>query len=223
MKYDFYARTPQERRTRIISAQQVLFKRILRDLTFTSAVEIGPGFGGFAHYCRARGVDYFAAEENEQLAMDLRGEGFSIIKDALNESPLKKSSDLLFMSHVIEHFPSWQDATSNLKGVCARHLTDGGHIVLLFPDVSWSPRSFYYDYTHSFPTTLISVERMCEDLGFKTIRKGHYIGRWIYCWRFMHLLYYCLPKMLLGDSIRSRMEFTFAVHGFLVVRYMPTN
>ena len=72
MKYDHYTTASDASRDRIIRAQQILFGKILRGLRFSSALEIGPGFGGFAEYCKLRGIEYRAVEENRQLALSLQ-------------------------------------------------------------------------------------------------------------------------------------------------------
>ncbi len=218
MKFDHYDMASEMTRRYIIRAQQVLFGKILKGLTFASALEIGPGFGGFAEFCSGKNITYKGVEANTQLAERLKARGHDIvIQSAEAFAPPAGQFDLLFAAHVIEHLGCYETVSRTLKQLC-KGVSSRGHVVLLFPDVRWSPSQFYTDPTHVYPTSLCSVNRMLNDLSMPVVRSGHYVGRWLGCWKALWLLHRMMPTWLLPDDIGGRIDPMWSAHGFVVAR-----
>lgn len=216
MKYDFYNQATATRRSRIIRAQQVLYRRILGHTLFSSALEIGPGYGGFAEFCRRRGVAYQAVEQNSKLSTQLSDEGFIVHTANAASLPVSLDQfDLIMLSHVVEHLGTHQDV-EHVLGELLAHLTPNGRLVLLFPAVDWEPLHFYGDYTHTFPTTLRALRKLLGDLGLHPLRAGHYVGRWTRGWRALWLAHRLMPTWLLPTELADAIADRFAVHAYLV-------
>lgn len=217
MKYDFYNTLFQHRRERIIRAQQTLYGKILSGFTFSSALEVGPGLGGFAEFCTRRQIDYTAVEANDRLAEQLRQQGHRVIAADIRSCQLPRDQrwELVMLSHVLEHMDSYVsmvEALTRLIGV----LTNNGLLVILCPDVRWSPNPFHIDPTHQVPTTLQSVPRMLMDLDMRVLRKGHYVGRWLRGWRLLWMAHRLSPWWLLPDDVAASLESLFSVCCYIV-------
>lgn len=218
MRYDFYDTASKARRERIVRAQQLLYRRVLGDNVFSSALEIGPGYGGFAEYCRRRDIAYQAVEQNSALSAHLRREGFVIHTADAAELPEGVGPfDLIMLSHVVEHLGTYRDVERILAELIAR-LTPEGRIALLFPAVDWEPLHFHGDYTHTFPTTLRAIRKLIVDLGLRPLQSGHYVGRWTRGWRGLWLVHRLMPTWLLPTETADAIADRFAVHAFCVAR-----
>lgn len=219
MRYSFYASTPESTRSRILAAQQLLYRRILVGIPFESALEIGPGLGGFAKYCADRAIRYQAMEQNPTLAEQLCNRGFQVQTGDVNDiKPGIGHFDLVFASHVIEHVGDWRAAWRVLDRLLAC-LNKNGHLVMLFPDVGLTtPRNHYADYTHTFPTTQRAVRRMLYDLGACCIREGYYIGRWVRGWRLFWIAHRMLPDWLLSTRRAEQLADLFAPHAYCIAK-----
>ena len=218
MKYDHYLIISKTHRDVIIRSQLQLFRKILHGVPFSSAIEIGPGFGGFARYCADRGIHYSAIEENPTIAENLRTAGHMVhLSDVRSFNAQLGPVDLVFASHVIEHLGSyWEAATVLRKSLGWLH--PGGYMALLFPEVELSWRQFCRDYTHTFPTTVRSVSKLAHDTGADVVRSSHYVGRWVSTWRLLWWTRYMLPTALLPWSLVEKIDDLFMVNGFCVLR-----
>ena len=218
MTYDFYTDVSPSGRARIISAQQQLYRKVLNGITFATTFEVGPGYGGFAEFCSQRNVAYRGLELNPTLAEALRRKGHHVDCGPATELPgdLEKV-DLILLSHVIEHLGRHQDVAAVLRNLFAR-LAPGGHLALLFPDVYWSPRPFNSDYTHAFPTTLVSVVRLCTDLGGACVRQGHYVGRFLKPWKLLWLVHELMPTCILPGPLAGKLAHLFSAHAYCIVQ-----
>jgi len=217
MKYDFYNTLSQRSRERIIRAQQALYGKILSGFTFSSALEVGPGYGGFAEFCSCRRIDYVAVEANDRLAEPLRQKGHEVIAADIRfwQVPSIRRWDLVMLSHVLEHMDSYATAVEVLVKLIGV-LTNNGLLVILCPDVRWSPKPFHIDPTHQVPTTLQSLVRMLGDLDMRILRQGHYVGRWLRGWRLLWAAHRVGPCWMLPDSLGASLDSLFSVNCHLV-------
>lgn len=133
-------------------------------------LEIGPGHGYFAEVCRERGFDYYYCDTSPSVHRKMADLGFkgelglvTEIADRLGEF------DLIWMSHVLEHSPSWLDARSMVD--CSRRLlSESGSLVVISPDLlSWKDEFWNVDWSHGYPTTIRNVSQLLSDVGFDDI------------------------------------------------------
>ena len=89
-------------------------------------------------------------------------------------SQIDKKFDLIWMSHILEHSPTWVDAR-NLLDNTRMLLAENGSIVVVGPDaIDWGRQFWNIDATHGYPTTLRNVIQLCDDVGLRTcIAKYH--------------------------------------------------
>ncbi len=218
MIYDHYASVDDSRRHSIIRAQGQLYAKMLRNIPFRCAFEGGPGYGGFAHYCRNAGAAYQAVEENSELATYLNAQGFSVKTGNLRDyTAADQSYDLIVYSHVIEHIGTGKEVLEFLSK-SLQWLKPAGHLLLLVPDVQMSPRQYFADYTHVFPTTRFGVRNLCMDLGTTLVRDGYYVGRWLHGWRMLGLFYRAVPWLALPTRWRQQLDCRLAISAYCLVR-----
>lgn len=80
-----------------------------------------------------------------------------------------KKFDLIWLSHVLEHSPTWVDARQLLSDV-AGLLSQTGTIVIIGPDAQCWRREFWnVDATHGFPSTLRNVVQLADDVGLSVV------------------------------------------------------
>jgi SAM-dependent methyltransferase len=131
-------------------------------------LEIGPGEGHFARYCRSVGVNYKGIERSPNLQKRLQTEGFDV--DLGTAPPLPyddESFSLVCMMAVIEHMSSYEQAFMLLTE-SYRVLKPGGKLVVSAPDYLRCGIDFvYWDYTHSFQTTELRIRQILVDSGFQ--------------------------------------------------------
>ena len=82
--------------------------------------------------------------------------------------------DMVWMSHVLEHSPSWLEARSMVDA--ARSLLKGGGVlVVVSPDLlSWRHQFWNVDATHGYPTTLRNVVQLLGDVGLVEVLARHH-------------------------------------------------
>ncbi|MEE8099756.1 MAG: class I SAM-dependent methyltransferase [Hyphomicrobium sp.] len=218
MKYDHYTKGADWRRRLHVWSQLSLFQKLLRRMEFESALEIGPGHGEFASFCRQRQVRYKAVEEHPAIASALARQGYDVIVSDIGTLTQHLGTfDLIVMSHVLEHLGSYHDAARALKSLMAM-LKPAGHIVLLFPDVQWSPAPFYNDYTHTFPTTIRAVRTLCEDIGGSCVRVGHYVGPWLRPWKLIWLVHRIMPTWILPHTWGAELDSMLMINAYCIAR-----
>jgi len=137
--------------------------------------EIGPGHGYFADHCRERGIDYEFCDTSPAVVASMNELGHKGYLGLVHEvySQLGKY-DLVWMSHVLEHSPTWLDAR---KMVDTAHelLSAGGVAVVVSPDVlNWRREFWNVDWSHGYPTSIRNVSQLCNDVGFKNIDAIHH-------------------------------------------------
>ena len=153
-------------------------------------IEIGPGLGHFAMECINRKISYIGFEPSKILQKKLQQKNINVIDAFVPPIPLKdKSCDLVYASMILEHFPSYIEA-SNFALEVARVLKDGGCVCLVVPNYIVSKEFFFeMDYTHSFITTKRRVTNLLRDADIKVIDVQHVIGWfWVKSNFFHHIL-----------------------------------
>jgi SAM-dependent methyltransferase len=183
----FYANFYQDRGSRAgLALEQMLVRRLLtriaRHVPAGGAVlELGPGAGVFAELCRDAGYQYSAIEGNDARAAEMRDEGFDTIAGRFPPINAPDASlDCIFSKHVLEHMSSWQDLDQLLQSA-RKCLKPGGIIVSICPDAFSQGAQFWnIDYSHVFPTTAISLQKLLVDCGFDVLgieyTSGPFIG-----------------------------------------------
>jgi SAM-dependent methyltransferase len=218
MKYDYFFRVSQLKRRRSLYSSAILYRKLLYGIKFSNALEIGPGFGAFAQFCRSRNIEYCGIEENATCSVELRKQGIKIVGGSVQDVGEDLGRfDLVFMAHVLEHLGPHQQASEVLSKLL-RLLEPNGHIVLIFPDIRWSPRQFFGDYTHTFPTSLLTVRSLCMDLNTTIVKSGNFVGHWLRCWTPLWLMHKLLPVWLLPDRIASEVDCLFMTNGYCIAR-----
>lgn len=138
-------------------------------------LEVGPGLGLFAEVCRERGHDYRFVDTSSAIHRELTDRGFEGYLCALEDLNQEQSRfDVVWMSHVLEHSPSWLDARQMLASAFER-LSHEGVVVVVSPDLLSLKREFWNsDATHGYPTTLKNVAQLLLDVGFGTVDAWHH-------------------------------------------------
>jgi SAM-dependent methyltransferase len=82
--------------------------------------------------------------------------------------------DVVYMSHVLEHCPSWLEARQLLDD-CRMVLNNGGSLVIVSPDVlNWKFEFWNVDWSHGYPTSIRNISQLCSDVGFTNIKAMHH-------------------------------------------------
>ncbi|NTV63541.1 MAG: class I SAM-dependent methyltransferase [Oscillochloris sp.] len=133
-----------------------------------SLLEIGPGHGNFASVCAKAGYTYAALDINLHLLHALQARSHSGVRALAPLLPVASGSyDIVFASHVIEHSPTYRDASAFLSEL-ARTLATGGVVVLVAPDYLALREDFWNcDYSHGFVTTRRRLRQIMRDCGLE--------------------------------------------------------
>jgi hypothetical protein len=174
---DYMQREPHPRNAVFIKRWHgKLLKFALKDLKHApkSVLEIGPGHGYFAEHCREAGFTYEFCDTSPAVLSKMSELGFrghlGLIQDV---SPNLKKYDMIWMSHVLEHSPTWL-AAREMVATCRELLSDQGFIVVVGPDaLSWRREFWNVDWSHGYPTTLRNVIQILNDAGYKNISGYH--------------------------------------------------
>ncbi len=140
-----------------------------------SVSEIGPGHGYFAEHCRSRGMAYEFCDTSPAVFEKMNGLGFKGHLGMLHDvSASLRRYDIIWMSHVLEHSPSWIDARQLIAD--ARELLSlHGEIVVVSPDVlSWRREFWNVDWSHGYPTSVRNVSQLCSDVGLTNVNARHH-------------------------------------------------
>ena len=107
---------------------------IIRRLRDTGRLlEIGPGFGAFAHLAKQGGFEVEAVEMDERCSEFLKGTlGIrTVVTDRVSSAvPQLGRYDVVTLWHVLEHLP---DAWESLRALASR-LDEGGFLVITTPN-----------------------------------------------------------------------------------------
>jgi SAM-dependent methyltransferase len=138
-------------------------------------LEIGPGHGYFASACREQGLDYTYCDTSPSVHRKMNELGFSGQLGLLHELEVPTQRfDLIWMSHVLEHSPTWLDARS-LVDEAKNRLAPGGSLVVISPDIlSWRREFWNVDWSHGYPTSLRNVSQLMDDVGLDVVDGRHH-------------------------------------------------
>jgi SAM-dependent methyltransferase len=138
-------------------------------------LEIGPGHGYFAKHCKSNGLTYEFCDTSPAVFNKMQQLGFAghlgMLSDLL---PKLGKYDVVYMSHVLEHCPSWLEARQLLDD-CRMVLNNGGSLVIVSPDVlNWKFEFWNVDWSHGYPTSIRNISQLCSDVGFTNIKAMHH-------------------------------------------------
>ena len=175
---NYIRREPHERSKKFISNwHKKLLKHALSDMgdLVKNVLEIGPGHGYFATHVVDMGMKYEFVDTSPAVYAKMKNEGFDghlgTVGDFLDST---NSFDLIWLSHVLEHSPTWVDARNLLSDI-AGLLSPTGRIVIIGPDAQCWGREFWnIDATHGFPTTLRNVAQLADDVGLSVVQARHH-------------------------------------------------
>ena len=175
---DYMQREPHPRNTVFIKRWHGrLLKLALRDLDHApkSILEIGPGHGYFAEHCRDAGFTYEFCDTSPAVLSKMSELGFrghlGLVQDV---APNLGKYDMIWMSHVLEHSPTWL-AAREMVSTCQDLLSEEGLVVVIGPDaLSWRREFWNVDWSHGYPTTVRNVSQLLNDVGLKNIVARHH-------------------------------------------------
>ena len=175
---DYMQREPHPRNAVFIKRWHgKLLKLALKDVAQTprSVLEIGPGHGYFAEHCRDAGFTYEFCDTSPAVLSKMNELGFEghlgLIQDI---APNLGKYDMIWMSHVLEHSPTWL-AAREMVSTCRELLSDQGFVIVVGPDaLSWRREFWNVDWSHGYPTTVRNVSQMYNDVGLKDIVGFHH-------------------------------------------------
>ena len=140
-----------------------------------NVLEVGPGHGYFASHVVEKGMNYEFVDTSPAVYDKMTSQGFIGhlgTVGIIQSSP--KRFDLIWLSHVLEHSPTWVEARQLVSDV-ANLLSPTGRIVIVGPDAQCFRREFWnIDATHGFPTTLRNVAQLADDVGLSVINADHH-------------------------------------------------
>lgn len=138
-------------------------------------LEIGPGHGYFAEHCQAKGFTYEFCDTSSAVLGKLSALGFKGHLGLLHELNLSANQyDIIWMSHVLEHSPTWL-AAREMVDAAQQLLVHNGALVIVSPDIlSWRREFWNVDCSHGYPTSVRNVVQLCSDVGFQKISGFHH-------------------------------------------------
>lgn len=130
-------------------------------------LEVGYGHGYFADLVVKRGWSYVAADISDPIIEYGAGRGHEVVRpENLDQDA---TFDVVWMSHVLEHSQSWEQA----RDMCefySRLLRPGGVLISIGPDyLSWKNQFWAVDFSHGYPTTRRNCVQLFNDLGLENI------------------------------------------------------
>jgi SAM-dependent methyltransferase len=129
-------------------------------------LEIGPGKGKFAEFCKKNNLRYVGIEANKVIADRLSSKGLEVFVGSVPPIQINKKFDIIYFDQVLEHMNSKKEAFL-LMAECYKKLEDDGLIIIRTPDITYWGSDFYIpDYTHSFPVSKESINQLGIDSGF---------------------------------------------------------
>jgi len=139
----------------------------------TSVLEVGPGWGAFATLCREREIIYEFIDNSPAISELMIAEGFAGQYGATDDLQ-KIQASTIWMSHVLEHSPTWKEARDMLSHL-SEIAQEGTRIVIIGPDfLSWRSEFFNVDSTHGYPTTLRNCVQLMQDVGLRVVFAKHH-------------------------------------------------
>ena len=162
---DYVRREPHPRNAVFIAKWHGKLLRIaLKDeYPVKRILEIGPGHGYFAEHCKSNGLIYEFCDTSPAVFNKMEELGYT-----------GHLYDMVYMSHVIEHSPSWIDARKLLED-CRKVLNSNGRLVIVSPDLlSWKHEFWNVDWSHGYPTSVRNLSQLCSDVGYINIEAKHH-------------------------------------------------
>ena len=137
-------------------------------------LEIGPGHGYFAKHCKSKGLNYEFCDTSPAVFNKMQQLGYAGHLGLLSDLvPKLGKYAMVYMSHVIEHSPSWVEARQLLDD-CRKVLNTHGTVVIVSPDVlNWKFEFWNVDWSHGYPTSLRNLSQLCSDVGCTDIEAKH--------------------------------------------------
>jgi len=172
---EFASNKPSKLGLRALRFQQSqLLERVIAQTgEVTSVLEVGPGWGAFATLCREREIIYEFIDNSPAISELMIAEGFAGQCGATDDLQ-KIQASTIWMSHVLEHSPTWKEARDMLSHL-SEIAREGTRIVIIGPDfLSWRSEFFNVDSTHGYPTTLRNVVQLVQDVGLTVSYARHH-------------------------------------------------
>jgi len=181
--------------------------RIGKDNKKIKLLEIGHGRGEFADTLsylakkEKKNLQYIGIESNYTLSQNAKKKGYQILNIKIPPFPKSKSIkdfDIIYMSHVLEHFSGYNEASAVLQFIY-KSLKKDGFFVLFAPDyLDYKEDYFTVDYSHEFILMTRRIKHLFTDHGF-TIKKikysrGNFLSPWT---RFIYFFHF-LIKLIAG-------------------------
>ena len=119
-----------------------------------SILEIGSGYCQKTEFLNSIGFNNITGvEKNEALVEQAKARNYKVVTlDEFESNYSDKKFDLLFLSHIIEHF-QYQDLKEFLEHYLG-YLNDQGHLIVATPIIN---DNFYDDFDHVKPYTHLSI------------------------------------------------------------------
>jgi len=138
-------------------------------------LEIGPGHGYIAMLCKQHDIEYEFVDTSPAVVSKLSDMGFSghlgMVGDVCTNH---ETYDFIWLSHVLEHSPTWLDARELLLCL-SKKLGVSGQLIIIGPDSqSWRREFYNCDATHGYPTSLRNVVQLIDDVGMEYLVASHH-------------------------------------------------
>ena len=137
------------------SLENKTIKILLKDVNRNSSIlEVGSGYGQKTEFLHSIGFNNVTGvEKNEALVDQAKAKNFSVYTlDEFEKSCSGKEYDVLFLSHIIEHF-QYHDLKEFLEHYLD-YLKDDGRLLIATPVLN---DNFYDDFDHVKPYTHLSI------------------------------------------------------------------
>ena len=131
-------------------------------------LDIGCATWKFYEDMHISNINYYGLEYNKEMIEICKQKGLNVISHDLNSWTIPfedKKFDVIYCSHVIEHFPTTMQI--KLFQEFNRILKDDWRIIIFTP--TWYHFSFIDDETHVRWHSHISLPALANNTGFKTI------------------------------------------------------
>ncbi len=125
-------------------------------------------------FANHKGITYLGHEMNVAQAAHLQAEGHAVTAATIPPIPAGKPTQVIWLSHVLEHAVDFREAKNMLRA-CYERLDTDGYIVIIAPDVThWHAHFWTVDWSHGFPTSSNRVEQLLHETGFSVHRNLHH-------------------------------------------------
>jgi len=143
-------------------------------------LDIGSGRGEYKKPFEDAGLRYTGVDAEPE-------KDFIYQSDITKDIPFQDDSfDLVFMRYVIEHIEKGTNTTNTINEI-KRVLKPGGMIVIITSDWTLKYKTFYDTFDHISPYTKMSIQRLLEYSGIKTILCRDYINI-PFIWRYFPII-----------------------------------